>query len=307
MPVADTVKQVDGQQHGARRRVPRQGLWLAQTPQVFRRDWLVEAYANRGKLGKDITDDAQLVEAAGHPVHVVEGAATNIKITTKADLILAEAILQALAQAEAERAVHPFAEEEMWGGRGQSNSVSHVLPGHRAMKTRPRRPHRLAVHLAPSTPKSLERCPEAELFAVASPTPRPRRDVRRSSTASRTTFTDYRELLELPEIDMVVLGLPQRPALRDRPLAAAAAGKHVVCEKPLCLNLAEADRMIAACRKAGVKLMYAEELCFTPKYVRAEAAARRGRAGPAHLVKQSEKHDGPHAAGSGTSSAPAAA
>jgi predicted dehydrogenase len=49
---------------------------------------------------------------------------------------------------------------------------------------------------------------------------------------------------------------------------AAAAGKHVVIEKPLCLNLAEADRMIQACRNAGVKLMYAEGLCFAPKYVR---------------------------------------
>ena len=42
----------------------------------------------------------------------------------------------------------------------------------------------------------------------------------------------------------------------------------MVMEKPLCLNLAEADRMLAACRQAQVKLMYAEELCFAPKYVR---------------------------------------
>lgn len=45
---------------------------------------------------------------------------------------------------------------------------------------------------------------------------------------------------------------------------AADAGKHVVCEKPLYLNLAEADRMIQARRAAGVKLMYAEELCSRP-------------------------------------------
>ena len=52
---------------------PRQGLWLAQTPQVFRRDWLLDAYARRAALGGRITDDAQLVEAAGHAVHLVEG------------------------------------------------------------------------------------------------------------------------------------------------------------------------------------------------------------------------------------------
>jgi predicted dehydrogenase len=67
-------------------------------------------------------------------------------------------------------------------------------------------------------------------------------------------------------------------------------------EKPLCLNLAEADRMIEACRRANVKLMYAEELCFAPKYVRLKALLDEGALGRPTLLKQSEKHDGPHAA-----------
>jgi predicted dehydrogenase len=75
---------------------------------------------------------------------------------------------------------------------------------------------------------------------------------------------------------------------------AAAAGKHVVCEKPLATTLAEADRMIEACRRARVKLMYAEELCFTPKYVRLKRLVDEGALGRPYLVKQSEKHDGPH-------------
>jgi predicted dehydrogenase len=66
-------------------------------------------------------------------------------------------------------------------------------------------------------------------------------------------------------------------------------------EKPLCLNLADADRMIAACRQANVKLMYAEELCFAPKYVRLKKLLDSGALGRPTLVKQSEKHDGPHA------------
>src|SRR5262249_43400030 len=85
VPVGDSVKRGDARNRGLGT-VPRQGLWLAQTPQVFRREWLVEAYASRAKLGGDITDDAQLIEAAGHPVHVVEGASSNVKITTKGDL-----------------------------------------------------------------------------------------------------------------------------------------------------------------------------------------------------------------------------
>jgi len=117
VPVADTLKRVD-EQRTVRATVPRKGLWQAQTPQVFRRDWLVEAYARRANLSSDITDDAQLVEAAGHPVTMVESAATNIKITSQSDISLAEAILKSLPRPKPQGPSHPFAEDEMWGGRG---------------------------------------------------------------------------------------------------------------------------------------------------------------------------------------------
>ena len=94
--------------------MPRKGLWLAQTPQVFRRDWLTAAYANRGRLGKDITDDAQLVEAAGHPVWLVEGSTGNVKITTREDLSLAEAVLKSRPKPKAAGPSHPFADEAQW-------------------------------------------------------------------------------------------------------------------------------------------------------------------------------------------------
>jgi 2-C-methyl-D-erythritol 4-phosphate cytidylyltransferase len=116
VPVNETVKRVDDKKR-VLGTMPRQGLWLAQTPQVFRKDWLTAAYADRAKLGGAITDDAQLVEAAGHPVHVVEGAPTNIKITTRADLTLAEAVLKSMPKPKGSGPIHPFAEEEMWGGR----------------------------------------------------------------------------------------------------------------------------------------------------------------------------------------------
>ncbi len=118
VPVTDTLKRVNNQ-HQIEGTESRQGLWQALTPQVFRRDWLEAAYADRAKLGKNITDDAQLVEAAGHPVRVVEGARTNLKITTKADLALAEAILKCLPRPKPSGPAHPFAEEEMWGGWGK--------------------------------------------------------------------------------------------------------------------------------------------------------------------------------------------
>src|SRR5207248_921772 len=107
-------------------------------------------------------------------------------------------------------------------------------------------------------------------------------------------FADYREMLAMDEVDMVVIGAPNDLHCAMT-LDAAAAGKHVVCEKPLCMNLAEADRMIDACRRAGVLLMYAEELCFTPKYVRLKQLLDEGAVGVPTLIKQQEKHDGPHA------------
>jgi 2-C-methyl-D-erythritol 4-phosphate cytidylyltransferase len=113
IPITDTIKRVDAQKQ-VQETVNRQGLWLAQTPQVFRRDWLTEAYAQRTKLGKEITDDARLIEAAGHPVHIVEGSPSNIKITMQGDLLLAKAILQSRPAPKPKGPAHPFAEEEMW-------------------------------------------------------------------------------------------------------------------------------------------------------------------------------------------------
>jgi 2-C-methyl-D-erythritol 4-phosphate cytidylyltransferase len=70
--------------------VPRQGLWCAQTPQAFRREWIVAAHA---AAGAKATDDAALVEALGHRVHVTPGEPLNFKVTTPQDLELAEAWL----------------------------------------------------------------------------------------------------------------------------------------------------------------------------------------------------------------------
>jgi 2-C-methyl-D-erythritol 4-phosphate cytidylyltransferase len=115
-PVNDTIKRADAQKN-VTATVPRDGLWLAQTPQVFRRDWLLDAYARRGEVTGPITDDAQLIEAAGHAVRLVPGAASNLKITTTDDLILAAAVLKCRPEAKPKGPIHPFADEEMWGGR----------------------------------------------------------------------------------------------------------------------------------------------------------------------------------------------
>src|SRR5436309_14722847 len=65
--------------------------------------------------------------------------------------------------------------------------------------------------------------------------------------------TDYRELLRDPDVEMVSITAPDRLQSQIA-IDAAKAVKHVVCEKPLCLTIEEADAMIEACRKAGVQI-----------------------------------------------------
>ena len=141
--------------------------------------------------------------------------------------------------------------------------------------------------------ESLQSVSQAEVLAVVSPTPG-----HAEALAQRFRIphhlTDYQKLLEMDQVDLVVLGVPNDLHC-EFTVRAAAAGKHVVCEKPLCMSLQEADRMIEACASAGVKLMYAEELCFAPKYVRMKKLLDDGALGQPTLIKQAEKHDGPHA------------
>lgn len=82
----DTVKQV--RDHVVRATLDRASIFLAQTPQAFRRSVLRDALA----IGGDATDEASLAEQAGHAVRVVDGEASNIKITTPDDLVIAQAI-----------------------------------------------------------------------------------------------------------------------------------------------------------------------------------------------------------------------
>ena len=133
---------------------------------------------------------------------------------------------------------------------------------------------------------------EAELVAVASPTKGNAADFARRHDVANA-YSDYRDLLRDPQVEMISITAPNFLHAQIT-VEAAKAGKHVVCEKPLCITLEEADAMIDACKKAGVLLLYAEELFFAPKYVKAKQMADEGAFGRVHLVKQGEKHSGPH-------------
>lgn len=107
---SDTLKRVGGDRV-IRETVSREGLWRAQTPQVFRRQLLLEAFAKRGDL--PATDEAQLVENIGQAVKVMEGWPMNIKITTYADFKIAEALVDALPKPKILGGMHPFADDAL--------------------------------------------------------------------------------------------------------------------------------------------------------------------------------------------------
>lgn len=111
IPVQGTLKRVANDKTIVET-VPRENVWEAQTPQVFRRDWLVEAYARRA--GEGATDDAELVQRAGRSVTVVPGSPINLKITTKEDLRLAQQALKALPKPKILGPAHPFEDDDKW-------------------------------------------------------------------------------------------------------------------------------------------------------------------------------------------------
>ncbi|WP_460255229.1 2-C-methyl-D-erythritol 4-phosphate cytidylyltransferase [Acidiphilium sp. MT5] len=92
VPVADTLKRVaDGVVTGT---VERKGLWRAQTPQGFRFAEILAAHRALAADGREMTDDCMIAEAAGMAVMIVPGAEENFKITTEADLRLAELLVR---------------------------------------------------------------------------------------------------------------------------------------------------------------------------------------------------------------------
>jgi myo-inositol 2-dehydrogenase/D-chiro-inositol 1-dehydrogenase len=134
--------------------------------------------------------------------------------------------------------------------------------------------------------------PEAEVVAVCTRNPD-----RASAFARRhgipQSYSDLDRAIRESGCDVVDICVPN--FLHHRAvLAAAAAGKHVIIEKPFAMNLDEADEMIAACRAANRKLMYAEELCFAPKYERVRKLVQEGAVGSIYQMRQCEKHNGPH-------------
>ena len=107
--------------------------------------------------------------------------------------------------------------------------------------------------------------------------------------------TDLQAAVTHPETDVVIVGLPNF-LHTEAVAAAAAAGKAVLCTKPLGRNAEEARRILEAVEKAGVFGGYLEDLCYTPKSLKAVASVEGGAIGDVTWVRSRETHPGPHSA-----------
>jgi len=105
--------------------------------------------------------------------------------------------------------------------------------------------------------------------------------------------TSIKECVEHKDVDAVIIGLSNDMHL-EAVLTSAAAGKHVLCTKPLGRTASEALQMLQAVQKANVVGGYLEDLCYTPKFLKSLAAVKNGSIGEVIWTKSRETHPGPH-------------
>jgi len=107
------------------------------------------------------------------------------------------------------------------------------------------------------------------------------------------TYKDYNEMLKRDDIDLVSVCVPNF-LHHEVAIAAARAGKHVLCEKPLATSVEDAQEIVAVCEKEGVTLFYAEDWCFAPALKRMISILDEGAVGDVLYVKAKETHFGSH-------------
>jgi len=137
-----------------------------------------------------------------------------------------------------------------------------------------------------------KRIPDAEVVAVFSKT-----EAHAKAFAEKygvdSWHTDYEKMLKLDEVDCVNICLPNY-LHAEATVASAEHGKHVLCTKPLATTLTDANKMLGACERAGVTLMYGENWLFTPGVARVRTLIAEGALGKLLAVEAREQHGGTH-------------
>jgi predicted dehydrogenase len=134
--------------------------------------------------------------------------------------------------------------------------------------------------------------PQVELVAVYSKTKEHAKTFA-EKYGLKAWYTDYKEMFKREDIDAVNVCLPNfmhAPAT----ISAAEHGKHVLCTKPLATSMEQADRMVKACKTAGVKFMYGENWLYTPVAERTYEIIGDGALGKILAIEAREQHSGSH-------------
>ncbi len=131
---------------------------------------------------------------------------------------------------------------------------------------------------------------ETEMVGIADHDPARAREM--ASRLETRAFASYEALLAEPGLDAVVI-CSENSRHRELTEMAAAAGKHVLCEKPLATSVADGEAMIAACRAAGVQLMTAFPCRYSPVMQRLKAALDSGEAGKIVAIRGTNRGRNP--------------
>jgi predicted dehydrogenase len=132
----------------------------------------------------------------------------------------------------------------------------------------------------------------ADVVAVAAPSKETRDNF--SKKFDVRSYEDAKSMLEKEELDVISLTLPN-VFHKELTVLAASKGIHVVCEKPLAINLNDAKEMVDAANKFGTKLLYAEQIIFAPRYRKVKELIDAGSFGQLVHIGHRERHGGPHA------------
>lgn len=138
--------------------------------------------------------------------------------------------------------------------------------------------------------ESYKRCMYAEMAAVAAIDNLPEFA---DEYGIPKRYEDYKEMFEKEDIDIVSVCVPNY-LHRDVVIAAAEAGKHIICEKPLATTMEDGKEMVKVCGEKKVRLMYAEDWIFAPALQRAKEICKEGAIGDILYIKAKETHNGSH-------------
>ena len=132
----------------------------------------------------------------------------------------------------------------------------------------------------------------AEIVAMAAPSQATRDSF--SSTFNCKAYESAVEMINTEKLDVISLTLPNLYH-KELTLLAASKGINVVCEKPLAINLDDARQMIDAAKSADIKLFYAEQIIFAPRYQKVKELIDNKSFGQIVQISHRERHGGPHA------------